>query len=259
MTAINEAERMNHNNMILLNDIILKIHTTEDFEKMRRGVLSALSILIPGVGNVFYMASRSEQYKLANPAGIGISDESVDIYLREFQDYDRTTWSNATPFSKIYDDSAFIQNEALHQTEFYQRIYAPQKVIYQVTLTIIHNGIFLGIITLFRTEEEGSFQENELFQLELLAAHLGARLYQNQQTLGASPENLPNLEILMNQYHLTLRETDVLYVVLNGAGKEETCTRLCISPNTLKKHIMNIYKKFNVNSRIELYHKINQL
>lgn len=250
---------MIQNSLVLLNDIILKIHTTEDFESMRMGVLSGLDILIPGTGASFYLASKTEQYKLTNPVNIGVSNECTATYTNEFQDYDRTTWTYATPYSKVFDDSDFIQNEANHQTEFYRRIYGPYGIYYQITLTISHNGVFLGVVSLFRNKEEGPFHHDDIFFLELISAHLAVRLYHGRQSVGVRQDKPLKLEVLIEKYHLTLRETEVLYAMLGSAGKGDLCSQLCISPNTLKKHVVNIYKKFQVNGRIELYQKISQI
>lgn len=248
---------MTDNNIILLNDIILKIYTTKDFEEMRKSVLSSLRFFIPNTGSVFYLASKDEPYKLTGRLGIGTPEKILDLYLKDFQEYDKTIWQYSTPVAKAYNDSAFIQNEANQKTEFYQKIYAPQKIFYQATLTIIHDGIFLGIIAVFRTKDEGDFLQDELFKLELLAVHLGVRLYQNFNTFTIIKDHRPDLETLQNFYHLTLRESEVFYSIMNENKNIEICRNLCISQNTLKKHLMNIYKKLNVNSRIELFQLAN--
>lgn len=250
---------LTNNNIILLNDIILKIYTTKDFEEMRKIVLSSLRFLIPSVGVAFYLSSASEPYKLTKGLGTGISEQSMGTYLEEFQDYDQTTWSYATPVAKAYNESAFIQNEANQNTAFYRKVYAPLKIIHQASLTIIQNGIFLGVIAIFRTKEEGDFQQEELFALELLASHLGVRLFQNFQMANLNKPYHPDREILLNKYHLTLREIEVLYSILNEHEKNEICEHLCISPNTFKKHVMNLYKKFNVNSWVGLYQAAREI
>ncbi len=250
---------MTNNHIILLNDIILKIYTIRDFDEMRKNVLSSLRFLIPCFGGAFYLASRSEPYKLTDGVGIGISERSMNLYLKEFQDYDQTTWSFATPTAKAYNESAFIQSEAAQNTDFYNLIYAPQKIIYQVALTVIHNGIFLGVIALFRTKEDEDFRQEELFELELLAAHLGVRLYQTRQVINLKQQSRPDREILLNKYHLTLRETEILYAILNENEKFKICENLCISPNTFKKHVMHLYKKFGVNNRVELYQAVSRI
>lgn len=250
---------MTNNDIILLNDIILKIYTIKDFDEMRKMMLSSLRFLIPSFGIAFYLASITESYRLSNGLGTGISKESMDLYLSEYQDYDQTTWSYATPAAKAYNESAFIQNEAYQNSRFYNRIYAPHNIIYQVALTIIHNGIFLGVIALFRTKGEEDFKQEDLFKLELLAAHLGERMYQNIQTLRIKQSSHPDREILLSKYHLTLRETEVLYAILNGNKKNLICESLCISPNTLKKHILHLYRKFDVNNWVELFQEVSRI
>jgi len=250
---------LTNNSIILLNDIILKIYSIKSFEEMRRTLMSLIRFLIPCFGNAFYLASGSEPYKLTNGICIGLSEESMNTYLKEFQDYDQTTWSFATPTAKAYNESAFIQNEAGQNTVFYNRIYAPHNIYYQVALTIIHNGIFLGVIALFRTKEEEDFRQEELFILELLAAHLGVRLFQNLQSDHSIRASHPDREILLNRYHLTLRETEILYAMLNENEKMKICRDLCISPNTYKKHVLHLYKKLGVSNRIELYQAASKM
>lgn len=250
---------MTNNSIILLNDIILKIHTIKEFEEMRKTLMSSLRFLIPCFGNVFYLASGSESYRLTKGICTGLSEECMNIYLKEFQDYDQTTWSYATPYAKAYHESAFIQSEASQNSDFFNRVYGPQNIYFQVALTIIHNGIFLGVIALFRTKEEADFRQDELFILELLAAHLGVRLYQNFQLAPSMRSSHPNLEILLNQYRLTLRETEIFYAMLNENEKMKICSDLCISPNTYKKHVLHLYKKLGVSNRIELYQTANRM
>ena len=50
------------NDMMLLNDIIYKIYTTEDYDDMRKSVLSSLKFLIPYEVGTFYLASPDNPY-----------------------------------------------------------------------------------------------------------------------------------------------------------------------------------------------------
>jgi LuxR family maltose regulon positive regulatory protein len=51
---------------------------------------------------------------------------------------------------------------------------------------------------------------------------------------------------------LTSRESDVLYLLVSGYAMEEIATRLCISRQTVRKHVANIYRKHGVHSRTQL-------
>ena len=51
--------------------------------------------------------------------------------------------------------------------------------------------------------------------------------------------------------NLTPREIEVLSMVALGAKNEEIAHKLCISPNTVRTHIYNIFKKANVSNRLQ--------
>ncbi len=55
---------------------------------------------------------------------------------------------------------------------------------------------------------------------------------------------------------LTRREIDVYKLVEKGKQNQDIANELCISINTVKRHLDNIYCKMNVNSRAELIAKV---
>ena len=54
---------------------------------------------------------------------------------------------------------------------------------------------------------------------------------------------------------LTERELEVLQKLSNGTNNKQIAEDLFVSPNTIKAHIKNIYKKLHVNSRAEAVSK----
>jgi len=51
---------------------------------------------------------------------------------------------------------------------------------------------------------------------------------------------------------LSLREKQILEILVNGITTKEAAQRLHISLHTLRKHIRNIYKKLNINNQQEM-------
>lgn len=61
-------------------------------------------------------------------------------------------------------------------------------------------------------------------------------------------------------YQLTFREMEILREIVKGLSPAEIGEKLFISPNTVRTHVNNIYKKLHLNSRsqiINLAHKNN--
>lgn len=65
------------------------------------------------------------------------------------------------------------------------------------------------------------------------------------------------LEIVAEVYHLTNREREIAALVYEGFSNPDIGNRLCISVNTVKQHIHNIFGKMGIASRIELIHCVN--
>ncbi len=65
-----------------------------------------------------------------------------------------------------------------------------------------------------------------------------------------------NTEKVIAAYHLTDREKEILYLLLNGCTNSEVSEDLNISVYTVKDHIKSIYSKVAVTSKAELIIKI---
>lgn len=50
---------------------------------------------------------------------------------------------------------------------------------------------------------------------------------------------------------LTAREIEIIAEVSKGLYDREIATKIFISPETVKKHVKNIYKKLGVRNRVE--------
>jgi len=50
---------------------------------------------------------------------------------------------------------------------------------------------------------------------------------------------------------LTLREIEILRLIAEGLTNREIAQRLCLSENTIKTYIQNLYQKLDAHNRIE--------
>jgi len=65
-----------------------------------------------------------------------------------------------------------------------------------------------------------------------------------------------SLESIVEFYDLTLREREILRLVLQGASNKDIGQKLFISGSTVRNHIYNIYQKLGVRNRIELINRV---
>ena len=70
-----------------------------------------------------------------------------------------------------------------------------------------------------------------------------------------------NLSVTMKRTDakLTPRENEVLFLLAKGMNREETAAKLFISPETVKMHIKNIYKKLKAKNKVDALIKMKML
>lgn len=66
----------------------------------------------------------------------------------------------------------------------------------------------------------------------------------------------PDLNLLKNKFNLTSREIDVIQYIMKDFTNAEIGDHLCVSVNTVKYHIRNIYLKLDVSGRKEVLKKL---
>lgn len=240
------------NDMMMVNDLIYKIHTIDDFNSMRSSVLTSLRLLIPYDIGTFSIASPDNPYELCDAVYVGIPDERWQLYVDEFQDMDYTRWTFAAPIAKAYRETDLMSDEARISTPYYQEMFVPSGVHYSAILTLIKDEEFFGCINLFRKKADGDFSDIEMLMLDMLKDHLSYRLSKAKESYKASRKVYPDKEYLIDNYQLTRREIEILFLLLDGNDRNIISDQLSISPNTLKKHAANIYRKTNVNNYREL-------
>ena len=64
-----------------------------------------------------------------------------------------------------------------------------------------------------------------------------------------------NLDTKTGNYHLTIREKEVLKDIVDGLTYRESAEEHHIAGSTAKKHILHIYQKLNVSSKAEIVRK----
>jgi DNA-binding CsgD family transcriptional regulator len=98
------------------------------------------------------------------------------------------------------------------------------------------------------------FSETTQVTLKTLSEHDGLpeqKLAQDLIAAGLSHYSSTG-EFFKKWESLTPREKDVTALICLGYTDREICNRFAIAPGTVRTHITNLFKKFQVNSRHEL-------
>jgi two-component system alkaline phosphatase synthesis response regulator PhoP len=93
---------------------------------------------------------------------------------------------------------------------------------------------------------------NKPFKLPILLAHIEAVLRRNTRTR----ESFASSIIIQQngsdtEYKLSDREKEILTLVAKGESNQSIAQQLSIQEVTVKTHLKNIFKKLNVNNRIQ--------
>lgn len=241
--------------IMIINDMVSKIYSIDDFDAMRLLVLKEINDLIPYDSASFYMASKTDDHILARPVGIGISESELQRYIDYYEDKDYTRWIFMSTNNMVYRESDLFPDSRRENEEYYQAIYLNGNIYYSAQASISTSGLFQGVISLYRDRDKEDFSDRELFMLELLLIHfenrISSEIKKDALSTKKSRTHFQTYE-LMQKYGLTRREVEILGLLLAGLAGEMIADKLAITPNTLKKHCTSIYKKLGINSRWEL-------
>jgi len=67
-----------------------------------------------------------------------------------------------------------------------------------------------------------------------------------------------NKPVSANEERLTAREQEVALQLIDGNTYKQIAYYLHISPDTVRQHIKNIYRKMQINSRVQLIREFNR-
>lgn len=122
---------------------------------------------------------------------------------------------------------------------------------YSIQVVISYKKRLLGKIALYRSVGKENFKYEDIFILDMMKEHLAFRLGRNEDAC----INSGKLTICeaVEKFGLTKREHTILGLLLKGFDNDTISSQLQISVNTLKKHILNIYRKMGIRNRVSMF------
>ena len=239
------------NDWILLNNIIYKIYTVSDITQMREQFLDQMKMLIDYDSADFHLASPDGENRLVSPVLYNCEEDLSMVY--EEIDYSRGILYGGRTL--IYRETDIISDAKRVEEDYYKKVYKANKWHYSLQMVLARKKEFVGVVTFYRTIGKDDFVYDDIFILDLLKDHLAYRLYQQKKSSDHRGEKL-SVRAASEKYNLTRREEAVLRLLMGGRSNSEICEIMVIAENTLKKHILNVYRKLGINNRVGLFKMI---
>lgn len=241
------------NDWMILNSIIYKIYTTEDMQIMRKQFLEQMKMVLDFDSADFYLADRGGEHRLIQPAMYNC-EENQPEHNKGLEDRRDIMYSGKT---MIYRETDIISDEKRVESEYYRKVYRPNNWHYSMQMVLGREKEFLGVVTFYRAIGKDNFHYNDIFLLDMLKDHLAYRLSSSRKEDMDGKEKLTVTQAA-DQYRLTRREHMILKMLLQGLDNDRLCEELSISVNTLKKHILNIYRKLGIKNRVQMFKMIKE-
>lgn len=241
------------NDWMILNSVIYKIYTTENYDEMRRCFLEQMKMVLDFDSADFFLAEEDTPLSLSRPVIYNGNMERPEL-LSALADPQRIRFNGK---SMVYRESDVVDADALVKTEYYQQIYRPNNWQHAIHMVLGDGEHFLGLVTFYRNIGKDDFQYDDIFVLDMLKEHLTYRVSRQMQTRDETGDKLTVTEAT-EKFALTKREHTILQALMAGKENQRICEELSISVNTLKKHILNTYRKLGIRNRVQLFKLIKE-
>lgn len=244
---------MEANVIMNLNNIIYRIYDADDLFALKKNVLNDIRMLIPcSYASILVANPLPDGPILIDPCCVPEQFLTAEERYIEMEDMDHLLWTIHSDQPVVICESRTVSDEKRLASPIYRNCYRKYDIYDTLQLNIVHEKVFMGVLTLYHTVKEGTFSEEDTLCMELLSPHLGKMFYLKSDFGRGKKESSGNLESLREQYSLTKRETEILSMIFQNMPDDVIAEKIHISPHTLKKHVQNIYHKLGISARWEL-------
>jgi len=222
-------------------------------------IMDYLRIDVPFIGMLLLMVDELNRPSHIYDTIRATYRPNLDIYLGGVYDLDPFFVS----FRKKRQATAMLIRDVapdrFQLTEYYRRYYRNIELRDEMALfTELDDGNFLSF-SIGRRSFEPRFRRHELKYIERDLPVLGALCRQHFKQASTQPAEASarqRLEFALERFGeeaLTPRERDVAICILKGHSSKSTAREIEVSPETVKIHRKNIYRKLNVSSQSDLF------
>lgn len=243
---------MDKNIFLIFNDILYDLYQCTSAEDLKNQFLPRLKLLLPfSYASILLRDDTAEGPCLSSP--ICYPEDfctAEEAYLKEAEE-DQLLWLIHSREPQLIKESDLIPEQKRLSAPLYLHCYKPFHIFDSLQYASVYQQQFLGVLTLFQTREDRSFDGEDMFHLRTLGTHFNAVLYRlTRETPRTFSENFTKK--LQKTCSLTPREYEILCMIYAYRDNTEISQSLGITDSTLQKHLQNIFRKTKTSSRWEL-------
>ena len=239
----------------LMNELIIDLHEMTDPSDICKIFLDKVSAFINYKAGVFGFSSSLKDQRVLNNIVIKSSyDKEFESEFAKgqikYSQYDYLNWLLSSTESIDYKDSELINKDLRLNSLYYKEFLEKSDLIHACGLIITKNKKAIASMALYNDTKSKDFSDEDIFILNYFLPHLETAFETHYRQL--LQQSSPSY-ILKKKFNLTEREIEIIRYILEGDTNNEIANKLYVQTNTVKKHIYNIYAKFRVSSRTQLF------
>lgn len=186
-------------------------------------------------------------------------DETLALYANYYHEIDFLSWCYRQREAMTFRSTDLIRPEVIEQSRIHREWESRIDVFYTATACIAADDILYGTISLMRSKTHGDFTDEEMLLFDNVNQHLCNRFRLmfpngvNRLMMDSS------IDPIAAEFSLTPREWEITCLLMQGSSRASIAEKLCISTNTLKKHVANIYRKMGVNNTQQFFAELDRV
>lgn len=218
--------------------------------RFQRESLRLIDGLLDVTASAFYLVDPDMRHR--GVALFNIEPEVEKEYQDKFRHLDPL---NPAKFAATDDTVVTIDSQLspalLRQSIYYQEFMRRHDHRYVADMFFRRDGAIIAVLSMLRHESLGPYTTDELALLRKLQPFL-------EYTLNAVylPKRLEERQSMHARYALTERELDVLELLVAGVSNKVIASELGVSLATVKTHLLHLFRKTGVSSRMELLTRV---
>ena len=230
----------------IYEDLVLRLHECRHLSEIQSALLTGIQQLLP-VDSAVLLLLAEDGFTVLSGLIWNLDPALFARYRDYYQKYDLYKQAvhllPAPPAvsraSDYLDYASWDRNE--HRADFL----LPQGICHIACLEVIEKGRVRASFSLHRERRRENFSDREMEILRVLAPTVKA-VYRSLSSHPAAMAEAPFIR------ELTVRERQVLPLLMTNLSNEAIARRLGMSVNTLKSHIRHILSKAGCSSRFDL-------